>query len=88
MNLYISDQSLMHSSVNVPNMPNKTKYICKYIFVHFATGATLFEVQARWVLRDPTQFDSRSQNRFCLYLDPPIVPFSHGCQAYYMHACF
>ena len=40
-----------------------------------STGPMLFEVQAKWVLRNPTQFGSRSQNRFCLYLDPPIGPF-------------
>ena len=40
----------------------------------------LFEVQAKWVLRVPTQFGSRSQNRFCLYLDPPIGPFSPKCK--------
>ena len=41
----------------------------------WSTGLTLFEEQAKWVLRSPTQFDSRSQNRFCLYLDPLIGPF-------------
>ena len=44
--------------------------------MNVSTGLTLFEEQAKWVLRSPTQFDSRSQNRFCLYLDPPIGAFS------------